>query len=137
MTGGALVRLMTVIWVVVVALVVGRVGGAIPGFSTITGGLSGRVGGPNGGGGGTLLVVFEGGRRGCLPGDGAWSLGFGAGGEGTEGVLRVVDGGRSLSSPVSVGERARGGVGPTGGRFGSCPLGGPELGDGDGRVLGV
>lgn len=37
-----------------------------------------------------------------------------------------------LSSPVTEGERVRGGVGPAGGGLGSCPGGGPELGDGDG-----
>lgn len=80
-TGGALVRLMAVIWVVVmmavvvvvVALVVvaALVGGAFAGISVTTvglSGLSGRVGGPSGGGGGTQLVVLDGGREGCLLG---------------------------------------------------------------------
>lgn len=75
-TGGALVKLMAVIWVVVVVMpvvvvvvalvvvVMVLVGGALPGFSMTTGGLSGlsgRVGGPRGGGGGPRPVVFEGG----------------------------------------------------------------------------
>lgn len=87
-TGGALVRLMAVIWVVVVmavvvvvvvalvvvVVVVVLVGGAFTGFSVMTAGLSGlsgRVGGPSGGGGGTRPVVLEGGRGGYLPGAGA------------------------------------------------------------------
>ena len=135
-TGGALVRLTAVIWVVIVVMpvvvlvafvvvVMVLVGGALPGLSMTTGGLSGlsgRVGGPRGGGGGIRPVVFDGGRRGCLPGTGAWSFGLGAGGDGAEGVLTVGD-----LSPVRVGERVRGGVGLVGGGFGSRPGGGPEV----------
>lgn len=139
-TGGALVRLMAVIWVVVViavvvlialvvVVVVVLVGGAFSGFSMTTGGLSGlsgRVGGPRGGGGGTWPVVLEGGLTGCLPGTGARSLGLGAG-ERVEGVSMVVD-----FSAVRVGERVRGGVGPAVGCLDSCPGGEPELGNEDG-----
>lgn len=119
--------------VVVVAFVVVVV--AFTGFSVITGGfsgLSGRVGGPRGGGGGTWPVVLEGGRGGCLPGVGMRSLGFGAGGSGVDGILRVADGAGGFSSPVRVGERVRGGVGSTGGCLGSRPGRGPELGNGEG-----
>lgn len=125
-TGGALVRLMAVFWVVVVlvvVVVVVLVGGVLAGLS----GRSGRVGGPRGGGGGTRPVVLEGARGGCLPGTGAWSLGLGAGGR-AKGVLKVERTEGVFSSPVSVGETMSGGVGPR-------PDGGPELGgrDGGGR----
>ncbi len=48
-----------------------------------------------------------------------------------------VDGGGGFSPPVRVGERVSGGVAPTGGRLGSRPVGGPELGGEDGGELWV
>lgn len=77
-TGGALVRLMAVIWVVVViavvVVVVVLVGGAFSDTSMTTrglSGLSGQVGCPREGGGDILPVVLEGGLTGCLLGMGA------------------------------------------------------------------
>lgn len=95
-TGGALVRLMAVIWVwVVTAVVVLAV--VFTGFSVTNEGLSvlsGQVGGPSGGGGGPWPVVLE---AGCLSRVGAGSLGFGAGGRKVEGGADDAGG---LSSPV-------------------------------------
>lgn len=117
-TGGALVRLMAVIWVVVViavvVVVVVLVGGAFSDTSMTTrglSGLSGRVGCPRDGGGDILPVVLEGGLAGRLLGTGAELLSPG------EGVLLAVD----FLSAMTVGERTRGGVGPPAGPLGLCP----------------
>lgn len=102
--------IVVVVIAVVVEVVVVLVGRAFSGFSMSNGGLSGlsgRWGGPRGGGGGTRPVVLEGGLPGCLSGTGAWSLGLGAEEECVEGVLMVDD----FSSAVRLGARVRGGVG--------------------------
>ena len=148
-TAGVLVTLRVVVEtvVVVVALVVvGRVLGALVTGGVLTvmaplspksrpGGLPGASG-QVGGRGGALLVVLEGGRGVCFPGVDGWSLGLGA--EGWAGPLVAdLSGGVGIPGPrKGVGERSRGGVGPTegtGGCLGSWPGVGWEPGeDGEG-----
>lgn len=103
-TGGALVRLMAVIWVVVVGLAVVLAGGAFAGFSVAgasggrgRSGLSGRAGGPGGGGGGTLPVV-------ALAGG---SLGLGGAGGGGGRGLGVVDGAAGFCTVVTASQESR------------------------------
>lgn len=109
-TGGPLVRLMEVIWVVVI------MAGVLAVFSVITDGFSGfkgRDGGPGGGGGGTWFVVLDGGRGGRRPGPRPRSLVFAGGGAGVEGILEVAGGVGDLSL-VRAGEGERGDIGPCG-----------------------
>lgn len=100
-TGGPLVRLMEVIWVVVI------MAGIFAGFSVITAGLSGWIGrdvGPCGGVSGNWLVVLDVGAE-------------------VEEVWRVL-GGVVGFSLVEAGDGDRGGICPSGGCLRSTSAGG-------------
>lgn len=116
-TGGALVRLIAVNWVVVVVM-----GWTFAGFSVTTDGFSGLpvlVVGPRGGEGGNRMVVLDGGRAGRLPWTEPRSLVLKTGEEGVEEVLEVDDGAVGLSLPAPAGEGGREGAGFGGGCLGS------------------